>query len=222
MAILWTELVAPCERDIHNDFTKQGKRLVDNKGRHARGGIEWFKDELTQSLPAIYQWVIHYRNPVSSKELVLSVPGFYSDLGDPSLHFSISRPVKNPRGQEQFSSLSRREKSQKKDNKNKSKPLTISCIRIDKYGGENIEFGCLECSVKVYIQKICAVKFRTSKVVVRLTNGQRHSFCVRSKGQVDSVLSFVQEAKWRLIEKEGIKTYIAPTVGQQIKQRAVF
>ena len=62
MAILWTELVAPCERDIHNDSTKQGKRLVDNKGRHARGGIEWFKDELTQSLPAIYQWVIHYRS----------------------------------------------------------------------------------------------------------------------------------------------------------------
>ena len=61
LAALWTNLVAPCERSIHIELKEQGKRLTDSRGDDAKGGVEWFKDTPTESLPTIHKWVKYYR-----------------------------------------------------------------------------------------------------------------------------------------------------------------
>jgi T5orf172 domain/Sigma-70 region 2 len=57
LAVFWTKLVVQCERGIHCDLTH--KRLKDNEGNLAKGGVEWFKDTPTQILPTVIQWVKH-------------------------------------------------------------------------------------------------------------------------------------------------------------------
>ena len=57
LAVFWTKLVVQCEREIHNELID--KRLKDNEGNVARGGVEWFKDTPTQILPTVLKWVKH-------------------------------------------------------------------------------------------------------------------------------------------------------------------
>lgn len=60
LTALWTKSVVQCERAIHNEL--RNKRLADNQGRNAKGGVEWFKDTPTLALPIILKWVNRYRN----------------------------------------------------------------------------------------------------------------------------------------------------------------
>ncbi|MEH2217873.1 MAG: GIY-YIG nuclease family protein [Nostoc sp.] len=65
LSAFWTNLVVQCERNIHYEL--RNKRLSDNMGRAARGGIEWFKDTPTLAIPIILKWITRYRiDPYSS------------------------------------------------------------------------------------------------------------------------------------------------------------
>lgn len=61
LAAFWTKLVVPCEREIHRELAN--KRLADKMGRPARGGVEWFKDTPTLTLPIVLRWVEHFSCP---------------------------------------------------------------------------------------------------------------------------------------------------------------
>ncbi|MEJ1939035.1 GIY-YIG nuclease family protein, partial [Nostoc sp. NIES-2111] len=62
LSALWTNLVVQCERSIHHEL--RNKRLSDNMGRPARGGVEWFKDTPTLAIPTVIKWITRYRlNP---------------------------------------------------------------------------------------------------------------------------------------------------------------
>lgn len=220
MAILWTELVAPCERDIHYELTKQGKRLSDNKGRQKRGGFEWFKDELNQSLPIIYDWINHYRNPVISKE---EIPLSYTvePYVEPITNLPIS-PYLNKKVLEEKTHLSSaikinwEKRSSKKEKQ--LKKFSVGCISIC---GDSIKFSCKNGSFDLNISEVYAVKFRSgSEFVVRLRDGQRYVFnFFNLRGtELDSVARSFQN-NLILIRNEGVKTYISPTVNLRFYKR---
>jgi Meiotically up-regulated gene 113 len=64
LAAFWTNSVIQCERDIH--LALGDKRLTDNTGRAAKGGVEWFKDTPTMALPTVIEWVTYHRNNQSN------------------------------------------------------------------------------------------------------------------------------------------------------------
>ena len=59
LTALWTNQVAQCEREIHQELSN--KRLIDSTGKAAKGGVEWFKDIPTSAIPIILCWVSRYR-----------------------------------------------------------------------------------------------------------------------------------------------------------------
>lgn len=58
LATFWTRWVVPCEREIHQELAD--KRLSDKTGKPAKGGVEWFKDTPTLTLPVVLKWVEHF------------------------------------------------------------------------------------------------------------------------------------------------------------------
>jgi T5orf172 domain len=58
LAVFWTRLVVQCEHKIHEDLA--AKRLSDNTGQAAKGGVEWFKDKPTLVLPIVLKWVEYF------------------------------------------------------------------------------------------------------------------------------------------------------------------
>lgn len=65
LAMLWTDFVSRCERDIHRELRATSKKLIDHDGEESRGGREWFRDTPKEALSLVYRWIKEYRTDLS-------------------------------------------------------------------------------------------------------------------------------------------------------------
>jgi hypothetical protein len=220
MAILWTELVATCERDIHYELTKQGKRLSDDKGRQKRGGVEWFKDELNQSMPTIYNWINHYRNPViTNEEIPLSfiLEPYNEPIANPPIAPCLNTIIFE---EKIYPSSADRTNWKKKSLKKEKQLKKFSVSHIYVYE-DSIKFSQQNGFFNLNFSEIYAVKFRSgSEFIVRLRNGERYVFdFFNLRGKELDLVAINFQNNLILIRNEGVKTYISPTANLRFYKR---
>lgn len=85
LSALWTNQVVQCEREIHNEL--RHKRLTDNQGRAAKGGVEWFKDNPTEAIPIILKWVVRHRTDLSGSQMQVDSESENLEVSDITTRF---------------------------------------------------------------------------------------------------------------------------------------
>jgi hypothetical protein len=159
LAMLWTDLVRPCERDIHRELRSIGKRLMDCDGEPARGGKEWFRDTPQEALSLVYRWIKEYRIdlsgliPATNKTSSLLI--MFSD--EFKRRFRMKNPFEN-----RYSLRNKRRKKTKINIENICLYRNSAKIKAD-----GIWFSLPD-------QEVHAIKIKEKdNVVLRLKNGER-------------------------------------------------